>query len=316
MVSPNRAQEDQFPNLARQGSLYNLTFDQLGHVGKPLNAMKLDELLKNVISLEEGQLLHNVNHSSSSSSSSSVSASVPFFLGNFDLNGRLTEKTVDEDVWKDIVHQEHVNAKEKESRIQQQIGETTLEDFLVRTGVINIENQNALNPQPIMAIDPMVVVSQQADWLQLQMAAVQRQQQQQMTVLDSNFHVSEPSVFENPVIDVGYSENQLGMTMQAPAMSATSSESQAAAEKNRRYSNEMMEKTIERRQKRMIKNRESAARSRARKQAYTNKLEHEVFHLRKANAWLKKLKEVEMLLSTDSTPFPRYQLRRTSSAPF
>ncbi|PQQ05135.1 ABSCISIC ACID-INSENSITIVE 5-like protein 2 [Prunus yedoensis var. nudiflora] len=52
----------------------------------------------------------------------------------------------------------------------------------------------------------------------------------------------------------------------------------------------MKERTIERRQKRMIKNRESAARSRARKQAYTNQLEHEVFQLGKVNSWLKKQK--------------------------
>ncbi|KAF2291458.1 hypothetical protein GH714_024405 [Hevea brasiliensis] len=303
MVSPNRSQEDQFPTLARQGSLYNLTFDQLGNIGKPLNAAKLDELLKNVISVEEGQLLQNVKPSSSpnsSSSSASASASASFFLGNLDLNGTLNNKKVDE-VWKDIVHQEHVNAMDNKSRFQQQLEETTLEDFLVRTGMINIGNQNAmLNPQTIMAIDPMVVASQQADWLKLQMTAVQIRQQQQMTVIDSNFHVSEPSVFENLV----------------PAVSATSSESQAAAVKKRRYSDEIMEKTIERRQKRMMKNRESAASSRARKQAYTNHLEHEVFQLRKTNAWLKKLKEVEILLSIDTKLMPRYQLGRTSSAPF
>ncbi|XP_073298660.1 bZIP transcription factor 27-like [Primulina huaijiensis] len=44
----------------------------------------------------------------------------------------------------------------------------------------------------------------------------------------------------------------------------------------------------DRRHKRMIKNRESAARSRARKQAYTNELELEVAHLMEENARLKK----------------------------
>ncbi|KAG6647188.1 hypothetical protein CIPAW_07G061800 [Carya illinoinensis] len=41
----------------------------------------------------------------------------------------------------------------------------------------------------------------------------------------------------------------------------------------------------------MIKNRESAARSRARKQAYTNELELEVAHLMEENARLKKQQE-------------------------
>ncbi|CAA6654481.1 unnamed protein product [Spirodela intermedia] len=60
-------------------------------------------------------------------------------------------------------------------------------------------------------------------------------------------------------------------------------------------------KTVERRQKRMIKNRESAARSRARKQAYTNELENKVSRLEEENKMLKK---------------HRFRLRRTSSALF
>ncbi|KAK8687308.1 hypothetical protein V6N13_086133 [Hibiscus sabdariffa] len=48
----------------------------------------------------------------------------------------------------------------------------------------------------------------------------------------------------------------------------------------------------DRRHKRMIKNRESAARSRARKQAYTNELEIEVAHLMEENARLKTQQEL------------------------
>ncbi|KAI4348972.1 hypothetical protein L6164_009631 [Bauhinia variegata] len=48
-----------------------------------------------------------------------------------------------------------------------------------------------------------------------------------------------------------------------------------------------VEKVVERRQRRMIKNRESAARSRARKQAYTVELEAELNQLREENAQLK-----------------------------
>ncbi|KAJ9542171.1 hypothetical protein OSB04_028677 [Centaurea solstitialis] len=50
--------------------------------------------------------------------------------------------------------------------------------------------------------------------------------------------------------------------------------------------------------KRLMKNRESAARSRARKQARADELEHEVLRLRKENAKLKRLqKEVFFTLS-------------------
>jgi len=163
MVFPNKVQGPQFPSpLARQSSLYNLTFDevqtQLGNVGKPLNCMNLDELLRNIIWVEEeGQIVPNPSSSSSSAS---------FFLGNLNLNGTLSKKTVDE-MWKDIV-----NEVDNRSMIQQKstLGETTLEEFLVRAGVVN--------SRPIMGIDPMaVMVSQQTDSLQFQIAAVQQEQQ-------------------------------------------------------------------------------------------------------------------------------------------
>ncbi|XP_076900871.1 protein ABSCISIC ACID-INSENSITIVE 5-like [Bidens hawaiensis] len=55
-----------------------------------------------------------------------------------------------------------------------------------------------------------------------------------------------------------------------------------------------VEKVVERRQRRMIKNRESAARSRARKQAYTVELEAELNMLKEENAQLKQaLAEIE-----------------------
>ncbi|XP_074565721.1 bZIP transcription factor 27-like isoform X2 [Curcuma longa] len=64
---------------------------------------------------------------------------------------------------------------------------------------------------------------------------------------------------------------------------------------------------------RMIKNRESAARSRARKQAYTIELESEVSHLKEENAKLQRQNEELMrnqVVATKST------LQRSSTAPF
>ncbi|CAA7401596.1 unnamed protein product [Spirodela intermedia] len=62
----------------------------------------------------------------------------------------------------------------------------------------------------------------------------------------------------------------------------------------RRKSNGIVEKVVERRQRRMIKNRESAARSRARKQAYTLELEAEIAKLKEQNEELLK-KQAEIL---------------------
>ncbi|KAK6936891.1 Basic-leucine zipper domain [Dillenia turbinata] len=77
-----------------------------------------------------------------------------------------------------------------------------------------------------------------------------------------------------------------------------------------------LEKTVERRLRRKIKNRESAARSRARKQAYHNELVSKVSRLEEENLRLKKEKELEKLFPYDSAAKPKHQLRRTSSASF
>ncbi|KAI0520382.1 hypothetical protein KFK09_007854 [Dendrobium nobile] len=71
----------------------------------------------------------------------------------------------------------------------------------------------------------------------------------------------------------------------------------------------------DRRYKRMIKNRESAARSRARKQAYTNELELKVAQLTEENTKLKKQNEELRLAMAAQLPKGK-ALQRTSSAPF
>ncbi|XP_049385367.1 protein FD-like [Solanum stenotomum] len=68
--------------------------------------------------------------------------------------------------------------------------------------------------------------------------------------------------------------------------------------------------------KRMIKNRESAARSRARKQAYTNELEMEVANLMEENARLKRQQQ-QLCLASPGAQLPKMKsLNRTSTAPF
>ncbi|KAK1305455.1 Protein FD [Acorus calamus] len=69
------------------------------------------------------------------------------------------------------------------------------------------------------------------------------------------------------------------------------------------------------RHKRMIKNRESAARSRARKQAYTTELENEAQKLTAENVKLRKQAEELRLIIASQLPTKK-SLRRTSTAPF
>ncbi|KAG0476105.1 hypothetical protein HPP92_012946 [Vanilla planifolia] len=65
---------------------------------------------------------------------------------------------------------------------------------------------------------------------------------------------------------------------------------------------------------RMIKNRESAARSRARKQAYINELEMEVAHLAEENADLRRQHHELKAAMAEQAP-AKGKLQRTSSAP-
>ncbi|KAK2978587.1 hypothetical protein RJ640_006706 [Escallonia rubra] len=221
MVSPNKFQGPNIPLLVGQGAIQNLS---------------LDEVIQNP-------------------SSSSSSSSPPLFRGNITFHGKLGKKTMDE-VW------EHVNAADgHDPSVQPQptLGETTLEDFLVRR-----ENQNGfVTPQPVLENNPMVVVRQVPEFLQLQMRDTHQ------TVVESNFQVSQ-FCFENHVMENnGYSDNQWALPIlpvQAVAATASSAISEVGVERKRQFHDGTMEKTIEKRQRRMIKNRESAARSRARKQ--------------------------------------------------
>uniref|UniRef100_A0ACD6AE25 Uncharacterized protein n=1 Tax=Avena sativa TaxID=4498 RepID=A0ACD6AE25_AVESA len=74
----------------------------------------------------------------------------------------------------------------------------------------------------------------------------------------------------------------------------------------------------DRRQRRMIKNRESAARSRARRQAHTNELELELAQLRRENAMLIKREQdlhARLALAAQAPDRNRSTLQRCRSAP-
>ncbi|CAD6203430.1 unnamed protein product [Miscanthus lutarioriparius] len=76
------------------------------------------------------------------------------------------------------------------------------------------------------------------------------------------------------------------------------------------------ERCNERRKKRMIKNRESAARSRARKQAYTNELENKISQLEEENERLRGHKAPEPVVQYEPQQELKNRLRRANSANF
>ncbi|KGN46071.1 ABSCISIC ACID-INSENSITIVE 5-like protein 2 [Cucumis sativus] len=308
---PN-GKQSQFQPLVRQNSLYSLTLDevqnQLGDLGKPLISMNLDELLKNVWTAEANQTVGKDNEDNNilaNQTSLQRQASLS-------LNGALSKKTVDE-VWRDI--QQSKDSEEKKSRERQPtLGEMTLEDFLVKAGVVAETSSNKKGAGPVVEIDANITPQfQQTQWMQYPQPQYQSQQAAMMGVYMSGQPIPQPlHVGGGAVMDVPYVDNQL--TLPTPLMGALS-DTQASGRK-RGAPEDMIEKTVERRQKRMIKNRESAARSRARKQAYTNELENKVSRLEEENERLRKRKELEKMLPLAPSPEPKYQLRRTSSAPF
>ncbi|KAF7819200.1 ABSCISIC ACID-INSENSITIVE 5-like protein 2 [Senna tora] len=303
-------QEPKAPSLTHQGSpLYNLTLDdvqnQLGNSGKPLGSMNLNELLKSVWTVEADQEY---------AYGSSLNGQ-----GNLTLCGDLNNKTVDE-VWRDIQQKKkspNNQHRKAQGRQEATLGEMTLEDFLVKAGVVASSDSTSVASQQN--------ISQHSHWMQYQQLPSvhnvhhQHQNHHDMVGGFMGSHAVQvqvqqplPVVVANPVLD---SEMMVTTSMSPSSLIGTLSDTQSPGRK-RGASGDAVEKTVERRQKRMIKNRESAARSRARKQAYTHELEIKVSNLEEENERLRRQNEIERVLPCAPPPDSKHQLRRTSSSLF
>ncbi|CDY53679.1 BnaC04g52290D [Brassica napus] len=210
--------------------------------------------------------------------------------GSLALPRGLSKKTVEE-VWREIQHDKNGSSgnphgeriDNNNNNKQPTLGEITLEDLLLKAGVVT----ETVLPQTV------VNVASNEPWVQYHHP--QHQQQGFMPY---------------PVCEMQEMVSPMNMMMgDAP---------QAHGRKGAAPSGgDIVERVVERRQKRMIKNRESAARSRARKQqAYTHELEIKVSSLEEENEKLRRLKEVEKILPSEPPPDPKWKLRRTSSASF
>ncbi|KAI3667077.1 hypothetical protein L6452_42120 [Arctium lappa] len=311
--------------FSKQEALYNLTLDevqhQLGDLGKPVSSMNLDEILKSVWTAETeanvgmsssgaGPLQHT--HFASATRHSTLDFS--------------TNKTVDE-LWQDIQQKKKKKKKKDDNNHnldsrkagqqgkQPTLGEMTLEDFLAKAGIVTKSSEEKNNLAAVVGPDSIALPHQDISpqWMQFQIPPIQ----QQHVFMPTHHQLQPPlpttSATANQIMDPAYSETQI--TMSPSPLMSTLSDTQTPGRK-RAASGDVMEKTVERRQKRMIKNRESAARSRARKQAYTHELENKVSRLEEENERLKREKEAENVLPCVPLSEPKYQLRRTSSALF
>ncbi|XP_022775807.1 ABSCISIC ACID-INSENSITIVE 5-like protein 5 isoform X2 [Durio zibethinus] len=132
--------------LSRQPSIYSLTFDEfqstMGGIGKDFGSMNMDELLKSIWNAEETQTM-------ASSTGGLEGIGGLQRQGSLTLPRTLSQKTVDE-VWKDISKEHSIGkdgigtgATNNMPQRQQTLGEMTLEEFLVRAGVVREDTQLA-----------------------------------------------------------------------------------------------------------------------------------------------------------------------------
>ncbi|XP_020583900.1 ABSCISIC ACID-INSENSITIVE 5-like protein 2 [Phalaenopsis equestris] len=309
-------QRPQIQSLSRQESLYGLTLNEVqNHLGEPLHSMNLDELLKSIFPVDENQgqgmeMEGFTQYASGSGLQRQGSSTMPHSL---------SKKTVD-DVWRDIqqgrlkkVHSIEDRRPGHGHERQPTLGEMTLEDFLVKAGVVAEGTVVKRKDNAAGNVDGMSIANQMAGvpdyaqgahWLHHYhpLQGMDQQQRQQ--------NVMEAYMPSRSVLQPMYTDSQVNIS--SPTVGALS-DSHVTGRK-RVVSGDMADKLVERRQKRMIKNRESAARSRARKQAYTNELENKVSRLEEENKRLKKMKELDKILNDLPLPEPKYRLRRTSSA--
>ncbi|CAI9779588.1 unnamed protein product [Fraxinus pennsylvanica] len=284
-----QTQEPKLNPLASHGSLSILTLDevknQLGDLGKPLSSMNLDELLKTSWSAESnnqavegadfGPTVQQPGQQIPSSSLNRQSSPTPL--------RDLSKKTVDE-VWQDFQQRQKKNGLDRKATL----GEITLEDFLVKAGiVVELSPGEKSLGSVVGPVDPMAL-RRQVQWTHYQFPSNSPQQQQQQNMLPVfalGHSLQQPNpIGGNSVVDTAYPEAQI--TMSPSTLMGTLLDTEAPGGK-RDASDGAVEKNVERRQKRMIKNRESAARSRARKLAYTNELENKVSRLEEENERLR-----------------------------
>ncbi|XP_074379095.1 protein ABSCISIC ACID-INSENSITIVE 5 isoform X2 [Apium graveolens] len=358
-----------FPSLGRQSSVLSLTLDEFQNTltsdGKSFGSMNMDEFLKSIWTAEENEAqaqtsntmvptaqartgLTNMNpqchFGETPNESSNIARQTNLTRqGSLSVPAPLCLKTVEE-VWSDIsrTQQSTTNIPRTGSKQREPtLGEMTLEDFLVKAGVVREEGAGAQVPPPHPHAQPQLQPQLQPQiqphtaQLQLQLQPhththTQPQPQPQPpygmylncdSTTASNFmmlgcggtSVGVPTPFKpqpqtGGTIATCLPGGKSSAVAHQPAVSCYGGVSNGACgtesfgEKSpissdgigtnkpgrKRIIDGPVERVIERRQKRMIKNRESAARSRARKHAYTIELEAELNQLKHENAYLRQ----------------------------
>ncbi|OEL32046.1 bZIP transcription factor TRAB1 [Dichanthelium oligosanthes] len=284
--------------LSRQGSIYSLTFDEFqstlggmgGGLGKEFGSMNMDELLRSIWTAEESQAMASASASAAGAGAAGEDGAALQRQGSLTLPRTLSVKTVDE-VWRDFVREGPppgtAGGAEPQPNRQPTLGEMTLEEFLVRAGVVR-DNPAAA----AMAVAAAAVPAQPVAPRPIQAVS------NGASIFFGNFGGASdagagamgfaPVGIEDQAMGNGLMPGVAGMAGAAVTVSPVDTsvaQLDSVGKGNGDLSSPMapvpypfegvirgrrsgagLEKVVERRQRRMIKNRESAARSRARKQ--------------------------------------------------
>ncbi|KAM0939707.1 putative transcription factor bZIP family [Dioscorea sansibarensis] len=331
-----------FP-LARQSSIYSLTLDEIQNAvcepGKSFGSMNMDEFLANIWSVEEGQGNPPSFPPAMSAPPSAGGGGGLQRQGSLTIPAPLSRKTVDE-VWSEI-HRGQQQQQQQQHLKQQAFGnlnhptpanpprqptfgEMTLEDFLIKAGVVR-EGYNEPSPQtPAPAPAPTPTPAPPPYGLpSFQMGMSEGPGYNHIMGVGLGSATTSNGIYGSGYAGIangrrggggggemyyggcnsGYSGG-IGSPpspVSSDGMGAGQVENAVRMEAGgrggrKRTADGAVEKVVERRQRRMIKNRESAARSRARKQAYTVELEAELNQLKEENARLREEKRQVMEL--------------------
>lgn len=331
-------------SLARSSSILSLTLDEIQHSvcepGKTFGSMNMDEFLTNIWTAEEANAVTtsaavtNATTHIGNPAGVLVNGAVSTFIGNagssvpslyrqgsISLPAPLCRKTVDE-VWSEIHHNhnhhQYVDSGNTENAPRQPtFGEMTLEDFLVKAGVVrevgiagyvghcpssspSAHAQYAALPGGVYSMGGGMIYGEQNGGYHHQHVTYQSQPPQQVDGGSSGYNNTNNNgvkpnagdgvagvVYVNSNTVGGYGANgnveDFGEVRSPVSPVSSDGFGIGKLENSRLWGVEIggitaitsgrkrtlegpVEKVVERRQKRMIKNRESAARSRARKQ--------------------------------------------------
>ncbi|CAL9114552.1 unnamed protein product [Musa textilis] len=293
-----------------QTSIYSVTRDEIRNAvcepRKTFGSMNMDEFLTSIRNVEEIQAVAaNANNDSSNNQAQAnnladstaggqvvEAAAALHRQGSLTLPAPFSRKTVDE-VWAEI----HRNAALRSHRVEQvhqdgagyacrqpTFGEMTLEDFLVKAGVVREGHggQGAPSPHPQPMAPPPSALQQYEMTGFGHMVGMAGYVDEQVLGAAAAV-VRSPA---SPLSSDGMARGQVDNSV--PGCGADVPRSVDGVGRKRPGNGETVDKVVERRQRRMIKNRESAARSRARKQvhflSFTELLPHHVRHSNPANA--------------------------------